>query len=90
MKFLDIFKKKKEEVPFVRTLVSAFDSRIVDFKYAALTTINSDLLQGFLKAVEKSRDLALNSPFARSWLSLCEKNVIGKSRHYPSMSSQEI
>ena len=78
-KAFDLFKNPTPPVQNKRSLVSALSSRLTDFSKASLITINAELLEGLLKSVKKCRFLALNSPFTRSWLSLCEKNVIGKN-----------
>lgn len=77
-KAIDYF-KKPAPVAQKRSLVSALSSRLTDFSKASLITINAELLEGLLNSVKKCRFLALNSPFTRSWLSLCEKNIIGKN-----------
>ena len=78
-KAIDFFKRPEPQPMQKRDLVSAISSRLVDFKNAKSITINAEILQGLLESVRKARFLALNSPFARSWLALCQKNTIGKA-----------
>lgn len=85
---LDFFKKwfNKEAAPAPqgkkmnsRSFKSARRNRYTEWINASLTKINSDINADLLGAITKCRDLAKNDPIIRSYLSSCQKNIIGKS-----------
>ena len=82
--FLRWFKKDAPEKPkgkkmnATRAFKGAMKNRYTDWLLASLTKINADTNAGQLDVITKCRDLAKNDPIGRSYLSICQKNIIGK------------
>ena len=80
------FKKEEPKAPVKgkkmsasRSFKGAIRNRYTDWLTATLTKINADTNQDQLGVITKCRDLAKNDPIGRSYLSICQKNIIGKS-----------
>lgn len=78
MKFFNIF-KKEQPVKEKRSLVAAIKTRFTDWIHATLNPINLDLVNDQLGVISKCRDASKNNPIVRSYLSMAQKNIIGKS-----------
>lgn len=76
----NLFKRdEKKEKIFIRSFKGASRTRYTKWIDSTLTKINSDIQSDLLTTITRCRDLAKNEPIIRSYLSMCEKNIIGKS-----------
>lgn len=81
MNFLkNLFNRKspKQSHSFVRGLVGAMPTRLTNWITATSSRINAEFPGSLSTVVPRCRDVAKNNPVIRSYLSMVQKNVIGK------------
>lgn len=61
----------------VRQIPAAQVSRITNDWVGIYETINQSIFQGLIKLRARSRELALSDPYAKKYLQMLEKNVVG-------------
>lgn len=64
---------------FTRGFIGAFASKMTDWIGATLNKVNLDITTDLMLILPKCRYLAKNNPIVRSYLSMMEKNVLGKN-----------
>lgn len=70
--------QKKSGKALFRGLVGAMPTRLTNWITATSSRINCELPSSLATVVPRCRDVAKNNPVIRSYLSMCQKNVIGK------------
>lgn len=70
--------KEKPGKALFRGLVGAMPTRLTNWITATTSRINCEFPSSLATVVPRCRDVAKNNPVIRSYLSMCQKNVIGK------------
>ncbi len=63
----------------VRAFKGAKHSRFTQWLYASFAKINLDINQDLINLIARTRELAKNNVLVRSYLEMCEKNIIGRT-----------
>lgn len=79
MGLFDFFRKREKPVENKRSLIGGIPTRCTDWISASLTKVNTDIVDQQPIILPKCRYLAKNNPVVRAYLSMAEKNIIGKS-----------
>lgn len=69
--------KKSSTNAYERAFRAAMNSRFVDWLFTSNTKINNDLVSQLKTLITRSRDLSINNQMFRSYLSNCEKSIVG-------------
>lgn len=80
-KLISYFKKpqpkKKSSTGNIRSFKAAFNNRFIDWILTSSNKVNIDLISQLKVLIERSRSLAQNNEIFRSYLSNCEKCIVG-------------